>query len=80
MMTREELMREQDRQLDRQVERIMEKAAHCIKHHVPFVAGIGMGDEFFAFGPGGACPECFWEERRAKCQDVFHPKFDSGTS
>ena len=58
-----EEMRQQDRQLDRDVERILVAAPKCPVHGNPFVLGVGIGEEFFAF-PSGGCSECFFEKRK----------------
>lgn len=65
-MTIIEEMREADRKLDMDVERIMSSTPRCEIHDCHFVAGCGVaGEPTHVFGPGGGCPQCYWESRKS---------------
>jgi hypothetical protein len=73
-----EEMREADRKLDRDVERIMSASPRCEIHGCHFVAGCGVaGEPTHVFGPGGGCPQCFWEQRNEQMR-LQHYELSTG--
>lgn len=61
LLTWPEEKRLYDERLERELDRQYERTPKCPVHGNAFIAGLGIGSNFYPAHPGGECPICLRE-------------------